>query len=79
MIGQKFLLKIVLIYKHCITTLGRISGFAIWKDWCVRKFVSRCSNLGIDSYSINSAKERNASTQRKKLHQQNKEYSVIDK
>jgi hypothetical protein len=30
-----------------------------------RKFVSRCSNLGIDSYSMNSDKEV-VSTQRKK-------------
>jgi hypothetical protein len=37
----------------------------LWKDWCVGKFVSRCSNLGTDSYIINSEKEV-ASTQKKK-------------
>jgi hypothetical protein len=60
----------------------------LWKDYYVGKFVSRCSNLGIDSYIINSEKEvastqrkkEIASTQRKKkLHQQNKEFCVIDK
>jgi hypothetical protein len=52
------------------------------EDWYVGKFVSRYSNLGIDSYVQHQLRERKKLHQlreRKKLHQQDKEYCVIEK
>jgi hypothetical protein len=63
MIGLKFLAKdLFSLYYYFRKDFSPCYGGLIG---CVRKFVSRCSNLGIDSYIINSDKEV-ASTQRKK-------------
>jgi hypothetical protein len=78
MIGQKFLAKDCFnLYKHCITTLGRISGLAMEGLVC-QEVCFRCSNLGIDSYSINSAgKEINCINSEKERNYINKLKNIV--
>jgi superfamily II DNA helicase RecQ len=79
-LAKHFWLKIVIIYKHCITTLGRISGFAMEGLVCQEVcFQVHVPILALTATASTQRKKEIASTQRKKLHQQNKEYSVIDK